>query len=393
MTRIVSDILAAKEPEFSHKIEQWETMSGRPGIDIRLNSELANATKEVVGNLGLDVDDTTNKEFYYALIKRAKDDNRKLCEYLQISNADTPSQIAQKVVKFVDGATKQRQIWAMKPSVTKRILKEIPPKKLMKTLSYRSIDSVLKRETAPILIGLNSLVDPLYRTKILARYKKVSTSDFDERKVDIEILPIDQIQKIRKSHDIDSPVLNVYETGSLVVIPASKRYDGDVILMFAALLEGFKKTVLYSNYFRMLSVRPKFGDNLGHVLEVGLASSSQKFVATGWSSLHELAKTLPENLPESLQPHLQKDDLLLPTLSLFANQLPELEFWASNDHLARHDSTGVASCNLLDVVINASNKVAYEDGIRLYAQMRLWDMLVARYLAYEPVNRIVINLE
>lgn len=394
MTRLISDILEAKEPEFSHLIEEWERLAGKPGVDIRLSSELSRSARDVIGDLGLDAHDTTNKELYFALQKRGHEDSRKLAEHLVISSQENPAVMASKVVHFVSAFVSDRQVWVMKQSVARKLLKENVPKRLLKTLGYRSIDSVLKRESPAMLIALGCHIDAAFKKKMMTQYKKLSPADFDLRKIEVVSLPADRLDRLRKAgYKIDNLIIPSYECGVLLVILPQNRTDGDVLLFLSALLEGVRSSFMYSSYFKALSMRPKFGERLATAIDLGLAGSSKHLVKTGWPSLHHLVDKSPHRFPVEMQPHVQPDDLLLPSIKYFCEVVPELAFWDTHQYVVRKDPSGVASCNLLDVMINNFNQLDYSDGISWYGQSRLWDELFSRYLSHEPVNNLVLRLE
>src|SRR4051812_28376355 len=100
MSRLISDILEASEPAFSHMVQDWERLIGRPAIDVRLSAEVINSTADLVKLLGLDPKDTTSREFYYALNKKALEDERLLSGHLGVGQSDTPAQLVKKVIKF-----------------------------------------------------------------------------------------------------------------------------------------------------------------------------------------------------------------------------------------------------------------------------------------------------
>ncbi len=394
MSRLISDILDAKEPEFSHLIGEWERIAGRPGVDVRLAGELSRAVREVVEALGLDVRDTTNKELYFALLKKGREDNQKLANLLLIEESDNPSVVANKVVHFVSAFVNDRRAWVMKQSVARKLLKDNPPKKLLKALGYRSIDSVIKRESPAVLITLGAMVDPAYKKKLLAQYKKLQASDFDPRQIEAVSLSSDKVAKLSKAgYKIDNLILPSYDQGVLIVVLPQKRSNGDVLLFLSALLEGVRSVLMYSSYFKTLSLRPKFGEKFSYTIEFGLSSSSKHLVATGWPSLHRLIDRSPSSFPLQMQPHIHQDDLALPNIGYFSDALPELAFWDRHQYVVKKDSSGVTSCNLLDVMINDFNDLDYIEGISWYGQGKLWDELFSRYLAHDPVSNIVLKLD
>ena len=218
MSRLISDVLQAKEPDFSHFINDWELLAGSPGVDVRLSSELVTVSKNAIKTLGLDVNDTTNEELYFALIKKASQDNQLLEAHLSISQDDSPTIMASKVIKFSIGLAKSRSVWVVKPSVCKKILKENPPKKLLKGLGYRSIDSVLKRESPALILALGASTDQAFKKRLITQYKKLTPADFDLRKIEVIPLSSEKLKKLQKAgYQIEDQIIPAYEAGALVI--------------------------------------------------------------------------------------------------------------------------------------------------------------------------------
>lgn len=389
MSRLISDILSAKEPEFSHNLHSWERLAHKPAVDIVLTTDIRNSIKRTTKDLTLDVEDTTPRELYYGLRKQAINDSYILEKKLGITPSDSSKEVTKKILAYAQTVLDKYSVWNMKTSVAKRLIKAAPPKKLMKALGYRSIDSVLKRESPNLLIVLSSIIDPDYGTKLAPHYKKLKVSDFDTKKISLEVIPDDVLAKLQKQDYLDSRyVLCAYQTGAIIVVPPSKRFEGDALLLLVSIVEAAKGVAMYSSYFKTLSVEKKFGDDVAKLLQEGLAANSRSRMGTGWSSLHALANKDITKLPEELGPHIQDEDLKTPSLS----DIKELEFWHGKLYVVQVHPEGVISCNILDVLINLANNVPHEKSVRLYGQSYLWDELIARYLLHEPIRKIVINL-
>lgn len=389
MTRLISDILSAKEPEFSHNLHAWERLAHKPAVDIVLTNDIRNSIKTTTKDLTLDVEDTTPRELYYGLRKRAISDSNMLEKKLAIAPEDSPEQATKKAVAYAQALLGKYTVWSMKASVAKRIIKGTPPKKLMKILGYRSIDSFLKRESPNLLLVLASLIDTEYGAKLAPHYKKLKVSDFDTKKISIEIIPKEVLAKLQKQdYVVNHYVLSAYQTGAIIVVPPPKRFEGDTLLLLTSIVEAAKGVAMYSSYFKTLSVEKKFGDDVAKLLQEGLALHSRSRMGTGWSSLHALANKDISKLPEGLGPHIQDEDLKTPSLS----DIKELDFWHGKLYVVQVHPGGVISCNVLDVLINLANNIPHEKSVRLYGQSYLWDELMARYLLHEPIRKIVINL-
>ena len=96
--------------------------------------------------------------------------------------AETLTKIKAKVDKLDIPMT----CWAIKHSVAKKLLKQTPPKKVMKLLGYRSVDSMLKRENIDELFGsLRFVESDQWLIMFVKTYKKLQPQDFETRKIKI----------------------------------------------------------------------------------------------------------------------------------------------------------------------------------------------------------------
>ncbi len=393
MSRLISDILQAPEPHFSHLVREWENLSGRKGLDIHLATEINHSLRTVNDMLGLDPADTTDRELYYALAQRAAMDNQKLAQHIGITPIDSSVEMCKKTIKFVKNLSIAQPVWAIKASVIRQYLQIHPPKKLMKICGLRSIDSVLKRQNPGELLALSMLTEPAdWTTKLHSSYKKLNVSDFDQEKADILTLSVRQRNTLKKAgYPMKELILPARETGTIVVVPPEKRFDYDVLLMATMLIETLRERYMYSTYFRSLSTLPKFGVKVADTLQKGIYASSEKILGTSWSVYHGLAaRSQISQFPE-LGPGLEFEDPVVPTSSvLLSTKIPEFVFWRSH-FTGKHVPGGPVSCHISDVVINAAGKVVYEDRTAGYLQAALWDEFRIRYLSEESLARKILK--
>ncbi len=390
MSRLISDILQAREPEFSHNLRQWERLAKKPAIDIHLESEIRRLTGDILDDLRLDRVDTNSRELYHGLIKKYREDSNRLSKKLSISSKDSPEEVAQKVAAFSNKLVGKYKVWMPKTSTSKRIIKNSPPKRMMKICGYRSVDAVLKRESPAVLIELGLICDPPYLKKLTPHYRKLSVSDFDITPVNVVVVKDKDINKIRQSGYMKGQfVVASGITGEVVVAPPKKRFSGDVLLLVASIIEATRTAVLYSNYFRVVGVQSRFGESIADAMENGLASVSRDKATTGWSSLHALAQKNQSSLPAGMEPHVQKEDMFTPRI----DRIDELSFWHDREYIFVVSEGHIFSCNVLDVAINSMHEIPHEDSLRIYGQSYMWDELTARYLLHAPIREMVVNLE
>src|SRR5487761_1518741 len=178
MTRVLSELLGAKEPGFRQGLRQLEQAGGGPSADIRLSSEILQATQSAVRELGLDPRDTTGPELYNALLERAKQDDKTVRELLGADADD--KDLTLRVQRLVGKLDISKKTFALKSIAAKRLLKKNPPKKAMKQLGYRSIDSMLKHEPVAQLYAAAAIAEtPAWHRQLLNSYKQLLPTDFE----------------------------------------------------------------------------------------------------------------------------------------------------------------------------------------------------------------------
>lgn len=399
MSKIISDILEAPEPHFSHRLREWEKVSGNPSHDARLASDVAQRRREMLRVFELDLEDTTPKEFYFALKHRARNDNQYLLNHIKIKDTDSPKDLVSAIVKFVESLDTPREIWVIKQSALKLLLKKNPPKKLMKVLGIRSIDSMLKRSNVNELLALAyELENTQWTDKFRESLKKLKPGDFQATKSSIDVVSQEREKKLRGSGFHATRIVKpVYETGSILVVPPAGRYNGDGLSIALSLIQALIDTRVYSAYFRFISVNPSFGENFYRSISQGLPGVSvYKTLGIGWPALQRHVVRSNDALARLEQPHLQIDDIHnRGPIEILASALPEFGFWAHNDYVFYHEKNAKpVSSHLIDVITNISNNADYEHATRGFMQMRLWEELCLRYLSHENIeNHALEDLE
>jgi hypothetical protein len=134
MTRVLSELLGAREPLFQQSLRQLEAMAGHPRADIRLSSDLQQALRTKLHELHLDGSDTTGPELYAALRQRLEIDEQRFIASVRGDTAatekkdeDLTSQLARVLRTYVV----PQGCFALKSSVVKKILRANLPRKTM----------------------------------------------------------------------------------------------------------------------------------------------------------------------------------------------------------------------------------------------------------------------
>lgn len=146
MSKNLAKFLDQPERLVTKAIGKLEALNGYPGEDARLLAENSQAVRTKIADLGLDPDDTTGEELYHALLAKFEHDNELIDKAVGLNPDSNLDQRTDKASGLVEHMTEAKETWFIKHTVAKNLLREQPPRKLMKQLNYRSVDSLLKRE-------------------------------------------------------------------------------------------------------------------------------------------------------------------------------------------------------------------------------------------------------
>ena len=403
MTKFLSQALQASEPFLRQTLRRLESANGHPNTDIRLSTEISQAAKDKLIGLGLDPVDTTPEELYNALQERVKADDARLNRMLRTSAATHISAEADVVAGMVR-ALKQlpdsKRCFALKASVLKSILKQVPPKKAMKQLGYRSLDSFLKHEQPVSVLAAAWLSeDGHWHKRLLAQYKQLTAADFENRSIQVIELDAERWHKLaeqavaEKQHNL----LCFREFGALVFLPLPADTPvGSTIASLSLALHELNEIRASSTFLKLCQVRPDFGHIIQEVAGTDEPRLNSQLLGqiVPWRLIqHYYARLAHGDQNEVAEPHLRLEDIAWHPVgeSLGAIE-PSLEFWRHSAHLGvMRDGSGPVSMNVVDAALNACNDLPFEHRLSRYFQRSLQHELMLRYLQPETVEQAVIG--
>ena len=394
MTRVLSELLGAKEPSFRLSLKQLEQAAGLPSEDVRLTSEVQQQAQEKLRELNLDPRDTTGEELYAALMQRVNDDNQALCELLG-SDIDEQN-LMPRIERLVKSLKVPKQVFALKMTVAKKLLRKNPPKKVMKLLGYRSLESMLKHEAVPSLFAGAFVVESSqWHKSLLAAYKKLLPSDFETREVLLSSPNNDRWEKLANEYIAKKRqnIVAFRELGAVVLLPLpASQVEGAPLATTLLALQAINDIRITSVYLKLHQVRPDFGLI---VAEIAKREPQTKAELAGvplpWKLVHRyFAKHKDAYTADIFAPHVQPEDLQWHAAEDVLSQLhPRFEFWKHAAHLGLSHEGKAVSLNFLDAVLNFCNKLPYEQRVVTYLRDRLWHELMLRYMQQEPLEQAV----
>lgn len=400
MTKFLSDALQAPEPFFRQGLRRLEASNGNPGSDIRMSLEVEQVTRLKLRQLGLDPADTTPEELYYILQEKVRQDDAKLVKALRTQAAHHVSaegEVVDGMVHVLKELPDSKHGYALKPASFKTIIKRLPPKKAMKRLGYRSLESFLKHEPpAAILAAAKLFEGEQWQRHLLERYKKLSSRDFEDRSIEILQPNGTRWRKLSESVVADSKhnLVCLKELGALVFLPLPRDVPaGTTTASLGLALHELNEIRASGTYLKLCQVRPDFGELVQNVASDRPHLKSQlldmsipwHLIQRYYSRVHQLGVTFAE-------PHLQLEDIAWHPVETTMKAIePALDFWHGSSHLAVMHGRKPVSLNLVDAALNCCNNRSFENRLTHYFQDSLWHELLLRYLKHDTVEQTVLH--
>lgn len=399
MCKNLAELLGADEPLFSIMLEQLERASGRPSVDVRLLAEIVGKVHLKTKALGLDPHDTTGPELYRALQDLTRRHDTFLATKLGVTDAHDVTQVLASIKPFIDHLpVLPRKTWALKHSAAKRLIKQTPPKQVMKQLRYRSIDSMLKREHVGEIFGAIRFIEsPAWQRNFVKKYSSLTPLDFETRDVEIIFHDSDRwsgfaTDFVRESRN---NIISCREVGTVHILPLPvKRMAGISLLALTNTLQAINEVRLYSSYFKMHQVSKNFGVMFQKALlhnEVGdirLLGNNLH-----WRTLygHLVHNASPKRM-ELFEPHLQPDDLEWRKVEETLYRIePALHFWYDMDFVAAFRSPYVVSFNLIDNATSFANQIPYKRHTVARFKDSLSNEIMMRYAGQPKLEDLIME--
>ncbi|HET8991871.1 MAG TPA: hypothetical protein VFN31_02450 [Candidatus Saccharimonadales bacterium] len=395
MTRFLSQALETKEPYFRHELMELEAANGHPNADIRLSTEIMHSARNKCRELGLDPSDTTAEELYHALIERIKADDRRLTMKLRMiagtkvsAEADPMSGMTLALKELNDSKVS----FALKTSKLRSILKSLAPKKTMKAIGYRSVDSMLKHESPVEVLAFAWLVEPaIWQKKLLSEYRKLQPSDFEERPIRV-IYPKDKRYRTiseKLVNDFHHNVLCLKELGTIVILPLPEHAPvGSVTSAISLALHEMNEIRATSNYLKIQQFKPGFGSMLAKcTLQAPELASTIFDSPVSWNLIQRYYARFKEEINEAVfEPYLSLSDMSYHAIEESLEKIePGLSFWRGTEKLGLMEDNRAVSLNLIDNALNLCNKLSFENRLTHYFQNSLLSELLMKYLNHDAI--------
>ncbi len=399
MTRFLSESLQADEPFFRQGLRRLESANGNPNTDIRFSTEVLQATQAKLKQLGLDPRDTTAEELYHVLQERIKSDDARLTRTLRTlaaTHVSAEADVVAGMVQALKGLPDSKRCFALKSGPLRNIIKQLPPKKAMKRLGYRSLESFLKHETPVSILAAAWLSEGTHwRQRLLERYKRLGPGDFEDRSISLarpdsarwRDLAANTVEQGRHN------ILSFRELGALVFLPLpADAPAGSTTASLALALHELNEIRAASTFLKLCQVRPDFGSLVQTVAADEPKLNSQMLdQPVPWHLIQRYyAQLADRGREEAFEPHLRLDDMVWQPIEQTLSAIePSFEFWRGGAHLGLLHDRQPVSLNVVDAALNYCNQLPFEQRAIHYFQNSLWHELLLRYLRHESVEQTV----
>jgi len=389
MSRVLAELLGAEEPAFRLGLRRLEETTGLPSYDIRLTVEIEREVREKMRTLGLDPAVTTAEELYHALGERLRKDEATIRSALRLEADSSVNDLLQAVRSFLEKETVGKEVFAIKPTVMRALLKKLKPKATMKALGYRSMDSMFKHESVlELLVATQLIEDDAWQNARLETYKKLQSKDFELRKVSFEVPLTKKWPQIAEKYTAEHHhnLITVAEVGGVMLLPLQRDFPALAVLALVLGFRAFEEVRARSALLKLHQVEPTFSTVL---YEAAHHEPMTEFVMNGhqlsWESVHWFygSDAAPYH-PEIFEPHLLPEDMKRHDYHASLAKLNDaLSFWSGSHFLALFDQGSVVSLNILDVALGVCNGLAYGERMLHYMRESLGRELFARYLSHD----------
>ncbi len=402
MTRFLSEALQAEEPYFRLGLRRLEEARGNPNDDIRFSAQVRRGVQEKMRALGLDPHDTTPEELYHFLQERMRADDARLTRRLRTVSAthvsaegDVVAGMAYALKRLPDS----RSCFALKNSSLRAIFKKTPPKKAMKQLGYRSMDSFLKHEAPASVLAAAWLTEGItWQHRLLEHYKHLSPGDFESREISIVSPSSGRWRKFAGSKVAERRhnIISLKEAGTLVLLPfTDSAPDGVVTASLALALHELNQIRAGGTFLKLCQVRPDFGS-----LVKTVASDEPQLAVrlldqpVSWQLVQRYYACLTEQFKEEVfGPHIRLEDMAWhPIEDALSSIEPGFEFWKNSSDLGIMHGHRPVSLNVADVALNYCNGLPFEKRVANYFRQSLWHGLMLKYMDHDAVEQSMLSV-
>jgi hypothetical protein len=392
MSKLIRQFLGEKDPRFSMALARLEAASGMQGIDARLTAEILSTTRQKITSLGLDPNDTTGVELYRALESKLRTSEEQLVAYL-----GHPAHIdagATALVKLAEQILGKHETWSIKPITARKLIRDNPPKKVMKAFHYQSVDSMARRmDPAEVLMAARLVESTAWWARTKKGFSALSSKDFE--KSSLRVVPLTggpwlnllTAAAATRGH----ATLQSKECATVGLLPLGSEVG--YVTSLISVLHAINEVRLHGTFLKLHFVNPSIGNMLVHAIDDGTLIHAQVAgMSFHWRDVQRYYGLQVAETDRTFS-HLDVHDLgwiaIETKLSL---QIPDFAFWVGLDYCGVSYGDGkVISCNILDVAEAVSLGRTYDHMSLRNLSRAVRGELLARYLVVPSARAAVLK--
>lgn len=373
MTRILREIIGGREPTFSTRIQQLEEATGKRTVDIELTAEMLSKLSDITKKLSLDPHDTTPEELYAALIHKAKEHDL----LLRQSYNENLELLIRKINHHPQAVT----IPVIRQNKIRSIIGEVPPKKVMSILGFRSTASLLKRaDLSQVLIGAFMHESVTWHRLFTKKLRKCSLSD-----ITLEYPKIIAVDKrLLKNVKEPKPIPYVQLAGIVGVDTSRINQPYGWLEFIARSTDGLFYVHQRGIYLKLNRFQSRITKQLVTLTYLAPSSISKlASVRLPWSVIYLYVSSNLDEVMFTQEGPVEKDDFRWKgSVEILRDIHQQLEFWKITKIIGKPSQNKPVSLNISDIAFNALHGVSYLERTNNTLARLTLDELLSRYFRH-----------
>lgn len=404
----ISRILRTHPEQLSSLIAQMERITHRTGVLEAILEENERYIEKA--RTLLKVPSTYAEDITVALEEVIARDDKTLFAFLGSPDLGNPQSTRMLEEKAYEVARAEEKGFFLKKEKARQMLLETPPEAMIQGLGYRDAEELLEKERLEEVFAALRFIETRewMNTVFVKAYEKLTPEDFEERSLELLILPkkwLTLAEKFleKKYHNVS----HLKELGVIFIIPIQLDITGETLRFFSLILHYLHEVVFYSKLIKQYAADP-----------VSFAARVMSLIRGDVGAIDAVGPLHPARWL-IVQRYLAKDDEGDPRLFL-AHVNPEALHWRKAERdLAHafhdHDSLQVSMfCDLdyvgdffpsrkigelflsFDLVDNIMGLVMNEAMVKYlyHHQEALWNRIFVGFVGEERMEELILaNLD
>ncbi len=382
MTKFLAIALKQNTPAFRYNLNRINLMTGKDNNDIYFTEAINKLSRDKIAALSLDPFDTRPIELYKSLQEKLKRDEGHLIKNLRYLAADKISaeaSLTSGLILKLNQLTEEVQVSVVKPVILKKIIKSVCPNKTVKKLGYRTLESMLKRESMfNILTVMKYIENKSLNQKLAEQWARLTINDFVTSRVKFEVVPSSLTDVVPIHQDLR--LISDFTTATIGLIDiSSTAQPGYIVKLISEIIDCLECWYIQSDLIDNF----KFNSDFGRIYKNILQNNSNDWL--------DLMNILEADVVENNLSHGLSMDLLAYKFDKFSlNKIRDvlendslLSFWNNTDYLMEICKNEIVSFNIKDLANDLLSLASFANRSTSYARTALKKELLKQYFKPE----------